>query len=1719
MLTSTRCTARTKRMPAISRAPWPGTSCSGCRRREAGAASQRDEIALFHSDHARGRAQPQACTRVPVQEPCARPQLEGGMRGIAQRRRWNGVRSTKAARTKWGADRARITLASAAFLLCCVQVAGGAAAFSSRTCDTSGSASVVTGTSACGVKVSLYYPGTEANVSRPFSASSGNLRLGFAVSEPVPNNAKVTMLLPAQSDGFKFDYGGTTMLEPIVTAGGDEPNEAVHGTGMPTFTVQPQMDSGGVKTGDLVTISFGEMGAPTVADAEAGYEFDLTHVRNPYANAGLPAANVVVALFFPNGTEWYTEQTPLPEFIANNLSASDVRFELVNPAAGSQTDILVTLTTKGWIPTDGRIEVILPAGFILTFGSTVATTQTNFGEEHAIYVSSVSEQERKITLLMAGSLGFAVSPLPPLVQASFLLTQIRNPFSGLTGYFQVSTLSGNNDVIDQGTSLPGIQVGRGALKKVVVSATDDAARQVSEYSFTMTTTGTVPGNGKFRIVLPFGYFLFDPQLIGYNGLGRTGIPTLSHSGLTLIIQLGGLANSTEALDATEGVSFTIGGIVNPGAGSASTYTVQSTFFDASKVIDEAIVPTIGIVTGMFPSRSISISENRAGKTTVITVNVGTTGYIPDDARLRVMLPGGLAASLPSTSTIESSTCCENANCYSPCNITVHSIVGNAVTVKLGGIGSRNLALGSNISFTVGNVRNLWAGSKDGFDLTLLLSDDISTVMQAMDVDGPLILASNFLSVDVQFSESGATFGNAVSGRCGLYRVKIQLNGILPEYATFKVTFPESIQLNDVWCDFIDDTYTQPITRLTRNRQPLQYILSTDARKRTAVTQVTAPGRSDSWAEPQYVEMYFVNLRHTRAGPLEDFQIEALFPDAISVVERNLSIPMPPVIAESSRFDGELKMSVTPQSKNAGVRTTMLVNVETRGRLPRTGIVEVKFPPSFRIDDGDDTRVLSSTLNGTESDMQVVFSDASQGIVHVQISQLLPTPERPDGLTNSTLQCREATADYSTCVRTPTDVTPGALLMGHRDRTTLPGFVRAKFSFALSQIRNLAGGFSGDFAVNTYLADGTSLNEANPDVPGATLIIGSLAEATVKPALRGSATRTTVDVMVSISNTLQANGNVIVVFPPRYDIDDGSPSNVTDASLVRFTQEYSTPAKVIASDKNARSITVAVGGREDDFLAAFNRIKFTLTNIRNMVARPAPGEPSELSGEFEVFTQLASGATVETIQVEGVYISPNVIESFPVGDGEVLLESRIRGTGNSLTVKYSSDSVLPEDGVVVLGFPGAYTFNVGGLSAATVTYDGIDDTSSFRTLNLNSDDVVGNTTQVRLERLNGTFAVTPGKIIAIRIDRIRVADAVLPTGEHNISVQTRDGATIAQGVLPDVDVGRPSEPLNVFLSNCKANWPSPDPLCVEVTWDKPTDNAGSDIVKYKIAFAVSSIRFEDVVQDIEVDADVGGDTLSGGLPLKQQSIRLNEGSIYYVRVRAGTMNGGVLGFGKAGFGNAVRAVSLPGPPRATLLRSDTTRRLYAAWFQPQVTGALNPSVPILNYKVEFSRFDPDFTNLGPNDTSIVDGSARSLSSSLLQTGRYYARVFASNMAGYGEPSVYTMTALATPIVPVAWDEQVTPAADSVQQIQVGYTLTISIRAFDGDITDEVNVMVDSDQGMYAYLYLVICVHLTPFSRLLRCLLLLQCMRACGCFFLKSVCSCCSLYLQAFRSKPN
>lgn len=48
-----------------------------------------------------------------------------------------------------------------------------------------------------------------------------------------------------------------------------------------------------------------------------------------------------------------------------------------------------------------------------------------------------------------------------------------------------------------------------------------------------------------------------------------------------------------------------------------------------------------------------------------------------------------------------------------------------VVVKLPGDGTLNLPLGTNLTFAIDNVRNVYAGLKDGFDISLLLSDEVS----------------------------------------------------------------------------------------------------------------------------------------------------------------------------------------------------------------------------------------------------------------------------------------------------------------------------------------------------------------------------------------------------------------------------------------------------------------------------------------------------------------------------------------------------------------------------------------------------------------------------------------------------------------------------------------------------------------------------------------------------------------------------------------------------------------------------------------------------------------------------------------------------------------------------------------------------------------------------------------------------------------------------------
>ena len=200
------------------------------------------------------------------------------------------------------------------------------------------------------------------------------------------------------------------------------------------------------------------------------------------------------------------------------------------------------------------------------------------------------------------------------------------------------------------------------------------------------------------------------------------------------------------------------------------YIIRSTFNDPTKVIDEAQVPGMGISTGMFPTRSVTISETRAGQPNTVRVDFSTTGFIPDNALIRVSVPNGLGLSLPSATQVTASTCCEAGACTTPCNISVHAMSANDITLALPGAGARMLADPNSVSFTLNNIRNLWAGNKEGFDLSLLLSDGISTVLQAKDIDGPELVPGTLRSAEAIFSETltlSETYGPPRAGAAPL----------------------------------------------------------------------------------------------------------------------------------------------------------------------------------------------------------------------------------------------------------------------------------------------------------------------------------------------------------------------------------------------------------------------------------------------------------------------------------------------------------------------------------------------------------------------------------------------------------------------------------------------------------------------------------------------------------------------------------------------------------------------------------------------------------------------------------------------------------------------------------------------------------------------------------------------------------------------------------------
>ena len=515
------------------------------------------------------------------------------------------------------------------------------------------------------------------------------------------------------------------------------------------------------------------------------------------------------------------------------------------------------------------------------------------------------------------------------------------------------------------------------------------------------------------------------------------------------------------------------------------------------------------------------------------------------------------------------------------------------------------------------------------------------------------------------------------------------------------------------------------------------------------------------------------------------------------------------------------------------------------------------------------------------------------------------------------------------------------------------------------------------------------------------------------------------------------------------------------------------------------------------------MRFTLTNVRNAVARPLPGNASAPSGPFGLATLLAGGAQVgtrpraharahpranarahthththkhtntplqvEALAVPGVLLTPDAIAAYPLGPGLVTANTLTPGARVSLRVRFAAAGVLPADGAVTVALPPELAF--GPAAAANASFAGAAEPSAAAA-------VAGGT--VTVVRAGGGAPVYPGQLVVVDVYGVVAPAAAGATGPYRVAALTADGATIAAGALAGTAFGRPSAPRNVTVGLCPAQWapgwvgPADDPRCVVVAWDPPLLDGGAPVAGYEADVDAAGFGFAEINERLSVPGAAAG---GGGGRVAVRTMQEREGAYLYVRVAAVGNRSDAAGAGRGAYEYAgpIRALSVPGAGRPAAIRAFAANRIYVSWFPPEFTGAVLPAAPLVGYRVEF--FGPFNATgaaaaaAGPGglggpaaDAVAVPAGVTSAVSRVLQPGVYRARVSAGNAAGYGPPGLYAAAGVASPLVAPAWDGAVTPPEGAVLRLRAGAPSAFNVRAVDGDVTDAVAVDVLEEPGL-------------------------------------------------------
>ena len=237
----------------------------------------------------------------------------------------------------------------------------------------------------------------------------GNIVVTFTTANPVANNGKVVITLPA---GFVIDSGGAS----AVTAGGTYNGTAYTGIGVvgQDITLTGDGNGTGMTAAEVVSITIDKIKNPAVTGDPGAYTLLTTTNGDVDIDTAAPATDTITV---------------------GALSSTNV--EPATLVAGASGTATVTFTTANPIPANGNIKVTFGAAYNVS-GAAGGTCTTQDGT----FVTSVASQVVTLTRQNDGA------SEPAGAQTCTINTIVNPPSAGTTGVYNITTTDTSNVSID-----------------------------------------------------------------------------------------------------------------------------------------------------------------------------------------------------------------------------------------------------------------------------------------------------------------------------------------------------------------------------------------------------------------------------------------------------------------------------------------------------------------------------------------------------------------------------------------------------------------------------------------------------------------------------------------------------------------------------------------------------------------------------------------------------------------------------------------------------------------------------------------------------------------------------------------------------------------------------------------------------------------------------------------------------------------------------------------------------------------------------------------------------------------------------------------------------------------------------------------------------------------------------------------------------------------------